>query len=99
MYFFVFQQKEFAKGKKRVANELCDKEKLSDSLLCIAESYQKLRNFRKARKWYNKSWNMYRSIGNLEVSLHVVTCICTPVIDASSSRLCSHGMCNFRVKH
>ncbi|KAJ8504389.1 hypothetical protein OPV22_005275 [Ensete ventricosum] len=57
---------EFAKRKKRVASELCDKEKLSDSLLAIGESYLKLRNFSKARKWYMKSWNVYRSIGNLE---------------------------------
>ncbi|KAL6911597.1 hypothetical protein ACP4OV_000402 [Aristida adscensionis] len=60
------KHKEFSKSKKRVANELHDKEKLSDSLLCIGESYQKLRNFSKARKWYMKSWNIYRSIGNLE---------------------------------
>ncbi|KAK3155468.1 hypothetical protein QOZ80_2BG0203640 [Eleusine coracana subsp. coracana] len=58
--------KEFSKMKKRVANELCDKEKLSDSLLYIGESYLHLRNFSKARKWLNRSWNMYRSIGNLE---------------------------------
>ncbi|CAL9162518.1 unnamed protein product [Musa hybrid cultivar] len=60
---------EFAKRKKRVASELCDKEKLSDSLLAIGESYLKLRNFSKARKWYMKSWNVYRSIGNLEATL------------------------------
>ncbi|KQK02062.1 protein TONSOKU isoform X2 [Brachypodium distachyon] len=60
------KHKEFSKGKKRVTNELRDKEKQSDSLLSIGESYQKLRNFSKARKWYMKSWNMYRSIGNLE---------------------------------
>ncbi|XP_062220506.1 protein TONSOKU-like [Phragmites australis] len=60
------KHKEFSKGKKRVANELRDKEKQSDSLLSIGESYQKLRNFSKARKWYMKSWNIYRSIGNLE---------------------------------
>ncbi|TVU28893.1 hypothetical protein EJB05_20430 [Eragrostis curvula] len=64
---FAWQKhKEFSKGKKRVANELRDKEKLSDSLLTIGESYQKLRNFSKARKWYMRCWNMYRSIGNLE---------------------------------
>ncbi|ONK61173.1 uncharacterized protein A4U43_C08F26980 [Asparagus officinalis] len=57
---------EFAKRKKKVASELCDKDKLSDSLLAIGESYQKLRNFNKARKWYMKSWNICRSIGNLE---------------------------------
>lgn len=51
-----------------MASELCDKEKLSDSLLAIGESYLKLRNFSKARKWYMKSWNVYRSIGNLEAS-------------------------------
>ncbi|XP_040376586.1 protein TONSOKU [Oryza brachyantha] len=58
--------KEFSKAQKRVANELHDKEKQSNSLLVIGESYQKLRNFSKARKWCMKSWNMYRSIGNLE---------------------------------
>ncbi|GJN22480.1 hypothetical protein PR202_gb10045 [Eleusine coracana subsp. coracana] len=46
--------KEFSKMKKRVANELCDKEKLSDSLLYIGESYLHLRNFSKARKWLNE---------------------------------------------
>ncbi|CAA7405317.1 unnamed protein product [Spirodela intermedia] len=57
---------EFAKRKKKVADELCDIEKLSDSYLAIGESYQKLRNFSKARKWYMKSWNVSRSIRNLE---------------------------------
>ncbi|PKI45235.1 hypothetical protein CRG98_034362, partial [Punica granatum] len=57
---------EFAKRKKRIAVELCDKEKLSDSYLVIGESYQKLRNFVKALKWYNKSWEIYQSIGNME---------------------------------
>ncbi|XP_072952693.1 protein TONSOKU isoform X2 [Typha angustifolia] len=60
------KHREFAKLKKRVAGELCDKEKLSDSFLAIGESYQKLRNFSRARKWYMKSWNIYRSIQNLE---------------------------------
>ncbi|KAG2662074.1 hypothetical protein PVAP13_1KG494580 [Panicum virgatum] len=60
------KSKEFSKGKKRVATELHDKEKLSDSLLSIGESYQKLRIFSKARKWYMKSWNTYRAIGSLE---------------------------------
>ncbi|KAI3427482.1 uncharacterized protein J3R85_009533 [Psidium guajava] len=57
---------EFAKRKKRIASELCDKEKLSDSYLVIGESYQKLRKFNKALKWYNKSWEIYKSIGNME---------------------------------
>ncbi|KAF5186739.1 Tonsoku-like protein [Thalictrum thalictroides] len=57
---------DFAKRKKKVANELCDKEKLSDSFLVIGESYQKLRKFEKAFKWYSKSWKLYKSIGNLE---------------------------------
>uniref|UniRef100_A0ACD5YV70 Uncharacterized protein n=1 Tax=Avena sativa TaxID=4498 RepID=A0ACD5YV70_AVESA len=60
------KHKEFSKRKKKVTNELCDKEKQSDALLCIGESYQKLRIFSKARKWYMKSWHMYRLIGNLE---------------------------------
>ncbi|RLN08873.1 protein TONSOKU isoform X2 [Panicum miliaceum] len=60
------KHREFSKVKKRVATELHDNEKLSDTFLSIGESYQKLRNFSKARKWYMKSWNMYRTIGNLE---------------------------------
>ncbi|KAL4644059.1 hypothetical protein ACB092_02G135700 [Castanea dentata] len=58
--------RECAKRKKRVASELCDKEKLSDSFLDIGESYQKLRKFDRAIKWYKKSWEIYKSIGNLE---------------------------------
>ncbi|XXG69690.1 hypothetical protein AAC387_Pa06g2492 [Persea americana] len=57
---------EFAKRKKKVTIELCDKEKLSDSFLAIGESYQKLRKFSKALKWYTKCWDAYRLIGNLE---------------------------------
>lgn len=64
----LFQHLEFAKRKKRIASELCDKEKLSDSYLVIGESYQKLRKFNEALKWYNKSWEIYKSIGNMEVS-------------------------------
>ncbi|KAL3528003.1 hypothetical protein ACH5RR_012659 [Cinchona calisaya] len=56
----------YAKMKKKIANELCDKEKLGDSFLVIGESYQKLRQFRKALKWYTKSWETYKLIGNLE---------------------------------
>lgn len=55
--------------KKKIASELCDKEKLADSFLVVGESYQNLRNFHKARKWYNKSWEIYEVIGNLEVRL------------------------------
>ncbi|KAI3762706.1 hypothetical protein L1987_53147 [Smallanthus sonchifolius] len=57
---------EFAKKKKKIASELFDKEKLGDSYLVIGESYQKLRNFNKATKWYTKSWETYKSIGNME---------------------------------
>ncbi|KAL5752076.1 hypothetical protein ACOSQ2_022583 [Xanthoceras sorbifolium] len=57
---------EFAKRKRRIASELCDKEKLSDSFLVIGESYQKLRKFNKAIKWYTKSLEVYKSIGNME---------------------------------
>ncbi|XP_022132859.1 protein TONSOKU isoform X2 [Momordica charantia] len=64
--FAWIQHLEFAKRKKRVASELCDKEKLSDSYLAIGESYQKLRIFTKSIKWYVKSWEAYKSIGNLE---------------------------------
>ncbi|RVW85361.1 Protein TONSOKU [Vitis vinifera] len=66
MIFAWLKHREFAKRKKRIANELCDKEKLSDSFLVIGESYQKLRNFDKALKWYTKSWETYKSINNLE---------------------------------
>ena len=71
---FVVQHREFAKRKKRIANELYDKEKLSDSFLVIGESYQKLRNFDKALKWYRKSWETYKSINNFEVSLVSMLC-------------------------
>ncbi|KAL9329739.1 hypothetical protein ACSQ67_004742 [Phaseolus vulgaris] len=57
---------EYAKEKKKIASELCDRQKLADSYLDIAESYQKLRRFNKAIKWYKKSWQMYKNIGNLE---------------------------------
>ncbi|GFY91241.1 tetratricopeptide repeat (TPR)-containing protein [Actinidia rufa] len=66
MIFAWLKHREFAKRKKRVAIELCDKEKLGDSFLVIGESYQRLRNFNKALKWYTKSWEAYKSIGNLE---------------------------------
>nr|XP_027074129.1 protein TONSOKU-like isoform X1 [Coffea arabica] len=56
----------YAKMKKRIANEVCDKEHLADSFLAIGESYQKLREFKKALKWYTKSWESYKLIGNLE---------------------------------
>ncbi|KAE8705157.1 protein TONSOKU-like isoform X2 [Hibiscus syriacus] len=45
------KHREFAKRKKHIASELCDKEKLSDASLVIGESYQKLRDFSKAIKW------------------------------------------------
>ncbi|KAM0957343.1 hypothetical protein TB2_025096 [Malus domestica] len=57
---------EFAKKKKIVASELYDQEKISDSLLVIGESYQNLREFKKALKWCTKSLEKYKSIGNLE---------------------------------
>ncbi|KAL2342941.1 hypothetical protein Fmac_004226 [Flemingia macrophylla] len=57
---------DFAKEKKKIAAELCDKQRLGDSYLDVAESYQKLRKFNKAIKWYNKSWEMYKAISNLE---------------------------------
>ncbi|KAA8531034.1 hypothetical protein F0562_005743 [Nyssa sinensis] len=66
MIFAWLKHREFAKRKKRIASELCDKEKLGDTFLVIGESYQKLRNFNKALKWYLKSWETYKSIGNLE---------------------------------
>ncbi|KAL2241219.1 UNVERIFIED_CONTAM: Protein TONSOKU [Sesamum indicum] len=66
MIFAWLKLREYGKKKKRVASELCDKEKLSDSFLVIGESYQKLRKFSKALKWYRKGWETYRLIGNLE---------------------------------
>ncbi|XP_021899947.1 protein TONSOKU [Carica papaya] len=66
MIFAWLKHREFAKSKKRVASELCDKEKLSDAFLVIGESYQKLRDYKKAIKWYTKSWEGYKSIGNRE---------------------------------
>ncbi|XP_015955901.1 protein TONSOKU isoform X1 [Arachis duranensis] len=57
---------EFAKEKKRIASELCDKQRLGDSYMDVGESYQKLRKFNKAIKWYKKSWEMYQTIGSLE---------------------------------
>ncbi|XP_051140221.1 protein TONSOKU isoform X2 [Andrographis paniculata] len=58
--------REYGKKKKRIASELCDKEKLSDSFLVIGESYQKLRKFLKSLKWYTKGWETYRLIGSVE---------------------------------
>ncbi|KAK4479542.1 hypothetical protein RD792_015059 [Penstemon davidsonii] len=58
--------REYGKKKKSIASDLCDKEKLSDSFLVIGESYQKLRNFNKALKWYRKGWETFELIGNLE---------------------------------
>lgn len=55
--------------KKKIATELCDKEKLADAYLVVGESYQKVREFQKARKWFTKSWEIYKVIGNLEVSI------------------------------
>ncbi|ESQ48026.1 hypothetical protein EUTSA_v10019906mg [Eutrema salsugineum] len=57
---------EFSKRKKKIAVELCDKEKLSDAFLVVGESYQKLRDFRKSLKWYDRSYENYKAIGNLE---------------------------------
>ncbi|KAL1144696.1 hypothetical protein V6Z11_A11G248900 [Gossypium hirsutum] len=66
MIFAWLKHREFTKRKKRIASELCDKEKLSDAFLVVGESYQKLREFSKAIKWYTKSWEGYKSIKNLE---------------------------------
>ncbi|CAI9117208.1 OLC1v1018554C1 [Oldenlandia corymbosa var. corymbosa] len=46
--------------------ELCDKEKLADSLLVIGESNQKLRKFEEALTWYRKRWETYSFIGDFE---------------------------------
>ncbi|XP_010507089.1 PREDICTED: protein TONSOKU-like [Camelina sativa] len=57
---------EFSKRKKKISDELCDKEKLSDAFLVVGESYHKLRNFRKSLKWFNRGYEGYEAIGNLE---------------------------------
>ncbi|KAK7399404.1 hypothetical protein VNO78_10586 [Psophocarpus tetragonolobus] len=57
---------EFAKEKKKIASELYDRQRLADSYMDVGVSYQKLRKFNKAIKWYKKSWEMYKIIGNLE---------------------------------
>ncbi|CAI9099028.1 OLC1v1035784C3 [Oldenlandia corymbosa var. corymbosa] len=56
----------YATMKVKIAEELCDKEKLADSFFVIGESNQKLRKFKEAWKWYAKSWETYKLIGNLE---------------------------------
>ncbi|KAK7247552.1 hypothetical protein RIF29_42437 [Crotalaria pallida] len=58
--------RDFAKERKKIASELCDIQRLGDSCLDVGESYQKLRIFNKAIKWYKKSWDMFKRIGNLE---------------------------------
>jgi hypothetical protein len=65
---FYVQLLEFAERKNRVVTELCDKEKLGDSFLAIGESYQKLRKLDRSIKWYMRSWEIYKSTGNLEVN-------------------------------
>ncbi|KAH6756608.1 hypothetical protein C2S51_038907 [Perilla frutescens var. frutescens] len=57
---------EYGEKKRKIAINLCDKEKLSDSFLVVGESYQKLRRFSEALKWYQKGWETYCLIGNLE---------------------------------
>ncbi|CAN8270264.1 unnamed protein product [Cochlearia groenlandica] len=57
---------EFSKRKKKLSHELGDKERLSDALLVVGESYEKLRNFRKSLKWLGKCYEGYEAIGNLE---------------------------------
>ncbi|KAK1276452.1 Protein TONSOKU [Acorus gramineus] len=66
MIFAWTKHREFAKRKKKVATDLCDKEKLGDSFLAIGEAHQKLRNYKKSHKWYMKSWKVYQTIGNVE---------------------------------
>lgn len=67
MKFISFQVLEFAKKKKKVATEICDKEKIADSLWYIGLSYLKIRKFQKALKWSMKSLKIFKSLGNLEV--------------------------------
>ncbi|KAE8674121.1 Tetratricopeptide repeat-containing protein, putative isoform 3 [Hibiscus syriacus] len=57
MIFAWLKHREFAKRKKRIASELCDKEKLTDAFLVVGESYQKLRDFSKAIKCATKGCN------------------------------------------
>ncbi|KAG2306175.1 hypothetical protein Bca52824_025923 [Brassica carinata] len=57
---------EYSKRKKKISNDLCDKEKISDAFLVVGESYQKLRQFRKSLKWVGRSYEGYKAIGNFE---------------------------------
>ncbi|CAL1386811.1 unnamed protein product [Linum trigynum] len=66
MIFAWPKHREFAKQKKQVATQLCDKEMLGQSFLDLGESYQKIRDFSKANKWFSKSWEVSKLIGNLE---------------------------------
>ncbi|VVA98138.1 unnamed protein product [Arabis nemorensis] len=66
MVFAWLKHLEYSKRKKKISDQLCDKEKLSDSFLVVGESYQKLRNFSKSLKWLDKSYQGYEAIGNLE---------------------------------
>ncbi|KAL7102120.1 hypothetical protein ACP275_08G099500 [Erythranthe tilingii] len=67
LIFAWLKLQDYGKKKKRIATELCDKEKLSDSFLFIGEAYQKLQRFDKALKWYKKCLETYSLIGHLEV--------------------------------
>ncbi|CAN0880513.1 Protein TONSOKU [Linum grandiflorum] len=60
------KHREFAKQKKEVAAQLCDKIKLNDSYLVLGESYQKIRDLNKAYKWFSKAWEGSKLIGYLE---------------------------------
>lgn len=58
---------------------------MGDSYLDVGESYQKLRKFNKAIKWYNKGWEMYKTIGNLEVQLPLLYDITVTLLFSFSS--------------
>ncbi|XP_050205266.1 protein TONSOKU isoform X2 [Mercurialis annua] len=66
MIFAWEEHGKYAKWKKKIARQLCDKEKLGDSFLVLGESYLKRRSFDKAIKWITRSWETHTSIANLE---------------------------------
>ncbi|CAA0382897.1 unnamed protein product [Arabidopsis thaliana] len=66
MVFAWLKHLQYSKRKKKISDELCDKEKLSDAFMIVGESYQNLRNFRKSLKWFIRSYEGHEAIGNLE---------------------------------
>nr|XP_043623529.1 protein TONSOKU-like [Erigeron canadensis] len=60
------QHLRFARKKTYIAGELVDPNSVAESYLVIGLSYQKLRNFTKAKKWCYKSFKKYREINDVK---------------------------------